>query len=705
MDKADDIKKRIIILIAALAAVAVGLAVIGITFYDFQKTVLDQQKQQMMTIAKSTAASIENYLYGYLGDLTTLASASELGMIEDGKTANTFSVYLRRYVDDNRSAVQDIQLEGPDGNILSSTCESAYRRHTASKGRTFSVYFDENETMALGISVVTSKGNVLTSFLDIKTLYENTASFATQIGEKGYVMIKTSDGLILMHPADPQIGKNVLTGRQEAYPDLDYSDLEILVRHQEEGRSAIEIYSSYWWGETPPSHVKKISAYTPAQVGDDFLIISAVTDYAELLQPMWRNFSMLLFATLLLIGGLSAFGVYIVRSRKAFLQENQYLRSLNKSLEEIRKTEEQLQHSQRLQLIGTLTGGIAHEFNNLLTPIMGYSGLLLEELPKEEPMREDVEEIYSASVKAKEIIQQIASLSRKSGDAVFKPVDLGEVLPRALKMARSAKPDTVELAAEFNFAGCSMTGNATQLSQVVLNLCTNAFHALRNTPDAKLSVIGSVEMAEGVQEAVIRFRDNGCGISEEHVRRIFDPFFTTKHAGEGTGLGLSIVQSIVAEHGGKITVQSTPGAGTEFCLRFPVGTAREPERSVGTEQPRLPAEVVLVEDDQKILRMLNRTLIQQGLHPHCFSDPGEALAWLREHPCGLLISDYAMPHTTGTELALRVRSIHPAMKILVLTAYLQREVSDAYQRKIINGYLQKPVLGAELIQKLSELFP
>ena len=233
------------------------------------------------------------------------------------------------------------------------------------------------------------------------------------MGENGYVMVKSSDGLIVMHQVDAQIGQDVLSDRKEMYPDFDFSELETLIAHQEEGRSGVEIYHSYWWAEDPPRPVRKVSAYDPVFIGDDFLIVSAVIDYAEITVPLQEATVRIVAAAALLVLFLAAFFWLIwllARRQRQVEMENLRLKEINEGLEELRKQEEAMAHRQRLQLIGTMTGGIAHEFNNLLTPIMGYSAMMLEEMEEHDKYYEDVREILNSAERAKEIIGQSFSL-------------------------------------------------------------------------------------------------------------------------------------------------------------------------------------------------------------------------------------------------------------------------------------------------------
>ena len=238
-------------------------------------------------------------------------------------------------------------------------------------------------------------------------------------------------------------------------------------------------------------------------------------------------------------------------------------------------------HQQRLQLVGTMAGGIAHEFNNLLTPIMGYSAMMLSEMDERDRYYADIQEILSSAEKAKEIISQISAFSGKNSEQSFQEIPVSQVAARAMLVAESGKPKQVEIVMELVFEPFWMWGNETQIHQIVLNLCTNAFHAMGEA-GGRLTVKGRVQKGrefaknrffEGKEEQdfyELSFSDTGCGMTEDVRKQIFDPFFTTRRAGEGTGLGLFLVYRMVESHRGLITVESEPGKGTVFCLYFPV---------------------------------------------------------------------------------------------------------------------------------------
>ena len=265
-------------------------------------------------------------------------------------------------------------------------------------------------------------------------------------------------------------------------------------------------------------------------------------------------------------GGMVVAGVFIgvilllhlMRRTERMEREAEALRRRNEAAEE-------LAHHQRLETLGTLTSSIAHEFNNLLTPIMGYSMMALEKLPpEEEALYDDILEIYSASRKAKTIISRLSDLSRKNTASVFRTVSPDELVQKTLDVANPAKPPKAEIKLNLNCWDQRIQANEIQMSQMLLNLILNGFHAIGDEPGTL-----TVETSFDENSIHIRIADTGCGIPEDIRGKIFQPFFTTKEAGRGTGLGLAIVAQVVEDHHGKIRVDSKVGEGTAFTISLP----------------------------------------------------------------------------------------------------------------------------------------
>lgn len=257
--------------------------------------------------------------------------------------------------------------------------------------------------------------------------------------------------------------------------------------------------------------------------------------------------------------------LHVLQRTSRIQREAEALRKKNQVMEELNRQTQKLAHHQRLEIIGTLTASISHEFNNLLTPIMGNSMLALEKLPSDEDeLYDELLEIYSASCKAKEIISRLSDLSRKNSETSFRQVAPDELIRKMVRTAEPARAENIQINMNLNCWDQRLTANEIQLSQMILNLILNGFHAMEQSG-------GILTLTTNFDETHIHIQiaDTGCGITKEIQPKIFEPFFTTKEAGKGTGLGLAIVAQVVADHRGKIHMESKEGRGTVFTVSLP----------------------------------------------------------------------------------------------------------------------------------------
>ena len=265
--------------------------------------------------------------------------------------------------------------------------------------------------------------------------------------------------------------------------------------------------------------------------------------------------------------------VWMLRRDERAQRELELLRRKNETIEALNRRTNELAHHQRLETIGTLTSSIAHEFNNLLTPIMGYSILALERIPQEDTELYDaILEIYDASRKAKDIIARLSDLSRKNAPENFRLLSPDNLARRVLDVAAPARPARVEVETDLQAGTLRIRGNETQLSQMLLNLVLNGFQAIPAEG-------GTLTVATAADGGWVRFtvKDTGVGIDPAIRPYLFEPFFTTKESGKGTGLGLAIVQQVVEAHGGEIAVESKPGEGAAFIIHLPAAAAEATE--------------------------------------------------------------------------------------------------------------------------------
>jgi PAS domain S-box-containing protein len=377
-----------------------------------------------------------------------------------------------------------------------------------------------------------------------------------------------------------------------------------------------------------------------------------------------------------------------------------------------------LEQSQRVETIGTLTSGIAHDFNNILMPVLGHAELGLGRPPGDPRIKHDLEVILSSANRARDLIRQILVFSRK-GQTELVPIEVESLLTESLKLLRSSVSTTIAFDLDLDARGSFVLGDPTQLHQVILNLCTNASHAMQGQA-GRLTVRLRAEQLPPIPCAMdillpegeylcLEVADTGKGIQPEHLDQIFLPFFTTKGAGEGTGLGLSVSHGIISNLGGGIQVASQPGVGTTFQVFLPVMSA-ETTVAVAAEEaaPHGEGHILLVDDEEALLRVFHSSLTRMGFRVSSYRQPEGALQAFLRDPAGfqVLVTDYAMPGLSGVQLAEAIWAVNPAFPVILLTGSPDHGQTPADGRE--NGFLAcvaKPIGPKDLARAILRVLP
>ena len=374
----------------------------------------------------------------------------------------------------------------------------------------------------------------------------------------------------------------------------------------------------------------------------------------------------------------------------------------------LKRMEQALSQAQKMEAIGNLAGGIAHDFNNVLSAIYGYAQLAQLEDIDNTKVRECIRHICLGSERAKELVLQILAFSRK-GVSEKRPTDIGKIIKEALKLLRASIPSTIEIRDNIAAGSGAVVANLTQIHQVVMNLCTNAAHALGSHGGKIVVELLPVEIGpensanyQGLfpgSYLKLIVADNGHGIAPALLPRIFEPYFTTKGLGEGTGMGLATVHGIVRDHGGDIKVYSEPGIGTTFHVLFPV--AAEPSLPVSeeiSEMPRGTERILFVDDEQSIVDIGKDLLTQLGYSVETRVDSNDCLEAFRAQPDGydLVVTDYAMPGMDGDELITEIRKIRQTIPVILCTGFSTSILSKKLSAPGIDFMLMKPVTASEL---------
>jgi PAS domain S-box-containing protein len=375
---------------------------------------------------------------------------------------------------------------------------------------------------------------------------------------------------------------------------------------------------------------------------------------------------------------------------------------------ERRELQAKLQQAQKMEAIGTLAGGIAHDFNNLLQSIIINTELGLYELKDEGIDTKRLEQIFKASTRAKDLVRQIVTFSRQS-EKPLGPLRLSPLVKESLKLLRSTLPATIEVRQSIMAGKDTILADPTQINQILMNLCTNAAHAMKQGGGVlEVSLIDvaltddaadiNAELSPG-DYVILKVSDTGYGMDQEVMERIFDPFFTTKGPAEGSGMGLSVVHGIVKGCNGTIVVDSKPEKGATFQIFFPY--VEEKVELIAKESAPLPVgneRILLVDDEMFILESLKAALENLGYTVVASLGSNKALETfsIRPEQFDIVITDHTMPHMTGVELAKKFMSIRPGLPIILCTGFSDMITEEDAKAIGISGFFMKPLVTNEI---------
>lgn len=370
--------------------------------------------------------------------------------------------------------------------------------------------------------------------------------------------------------------------------------------------------------------------------------------------------------------------------------------------EEKERLQAQLRQAQKLEAIGTLAEGVAHDFKNILCPIIGYTQMAIDDAPESSPLRTDLEQILSAAHRANDLAKQILAVSDHGQEQERVPLEIASITREALKLMRASLPSSIEI--RQNIQKGIALADATQIHQVLMNLCTNSVYAMgdRGTlqvtltsvdlTDEKLASLTATDLKPG-PFLKLSVSDTGHGMDAETMQRIFDPYFTTKEVGKGSGLGLAVVHGIVKRHEGAITVKSAPNKGSTFDVYLPrMEMMGEHSVETASHLPIGSERILLVDDEPVVADMVALMLERLGYHVAVRTNALEALDLFRSEPdrFDLIITDYMMPQMTGIELTVEVLKIRPGMSIILFTGYTRKVTEKAAKDLGIKGFILKP---------------
>lgn len=559
----------------ALLVILLGLGMMAGVFHRSQQLLVDGQDGQLMKTAQSVDNNIMGHFVWYCSDLEYIASRRGFLTAEErylsGGGADSLLYYLRESPLTKAMMVESMLVLREGRAVLSTGDSTDYAPldvigtvggvdislWTDGAGRPYvALVLDKGE---VGYAALLD-GEAFFAIAEEQTAAEETDRILVLDARERYFFHRTPEGI-----------------RVDAVAELDplvHSSLYLMLAAQRSGEASSSFFrsGSQSGGKSYTARMTVLPA--PGNENGCFTV-GVARNYDQVIRPYQSAAAQMVLCSVVIMAGAGVLALFLTRSRRGHRQtqeELEVLKAKAEAMEALNVQAQALAHRQRLESIGMLTSGIAHEFNNLLTPIMGYSILILEKLPPEDTESyENALEIYNASQKAKQIISRLSNLSRKDAPGVLRPIRLDTLAEQVLEVTAPARPKGVRVETGFAGGRRPVLGDETQLFQMTLNLVLNAFEVLADQG-------GTVRVSTGMdgERAVLRVADNGPGIPDEVKNQIFDPFFTTKGSGKGIGLGLAIVQQIVEAHDGTITLESAAGQGTAFTITFPAAPPDDP---------------------------------------------------------------------------------------------------------------------------------
>lgn len=563
-------RKILIAALLTLGLICMGIIMVFRVFQQYENLIIENEDRQLLGLARSVDRSITSYLQQFLRDLEHTVRRAGLEEAEaayrDGGSAAGIGQNLQDTILWDHPLTYDMLCMDGDAVVYSARGRTDYTFPArAGLDGEIRIWPCIDGTGDIYLSFLkTSDGGLQYGVLVSLTDFYQAVAGNLIAGTQDRILLLDAGGRAVLYQTEAGPGAALIS---DGLPEGVYSDeLDILLSCQSAGAESAVFYHA-GDGREEDAYTARMAAL-PAAGNNGVFSVGASLNYETVKRPIHMATIRLAAYSSMIITGilLLTLILFVARRNVRAQQEVLTLRERNLALEAVTKKTQALAHHQRLEIIGTLTSSIAHEFNNLLTPIMGYSILVLEKLPPDaEELYDNVLEIYEASRKAKTIISRLSDLSRKNTPLTFQYVAPDELVRRVLEISAPAKPPKVEVVSRLHCRHLWVRGNEIQLSQMLLNLVLNAYQAME-TDGGTLTVT-----TEQDGDAVcFHVADTGPGIAPDLLEHIFEPFFTTKERGKGTGLGLAIVQQVVQDHQGSVSVHSQPGRGTTITVRLPL---------------------------------------------------------------------------------------------------------------------------------------
>lgn len=710
--------KQLFIVIAILSS----LFIVGISrksFLNYEENIIKEQQEQLLTISKLVARGLLDFTeeqinkVNYLGE--NIKSDIKSGSKNQAKILEVFSEVNK----DKILKVEYMDFEKYKNNLYSKTRNEpsllkskdefeekikSYRLVDGSYiGETYEV--SKNSYAFDILKPIYIKENligVITTRLGINKMYDLIVK-PIKVGKYGYVMVKNNEGIIIMHPLKEQRGYNVLVDRKKKYPDLDYSELEELVEKQLSGVEGSYIYHSYWWPQEKLVKVKKFQSFTSVDMTEKIWIVAVTTSYDEVAVAIRKYLQDITIAAMTLISTITIAIFIILRmisTEEAHKVEINYLKDINESSESLRRKEVELHKKKKLETIGTLTGGIAHEFNNILTPIMGYSEMILMDLKFGEKNYDEVKEINNLSKKARDIIGEILKFSgNKNAKTKYEFLEVEKIVERSLELFETLMPLNIRIKKKIFSNLGTIYANESQLYQVILDLCISTYRSLENGNRELEVTLTDVNInndskmkdrkLENKNYIKLTIKDrNSISLDDEEEMILKEE--------------LSSVMEIVSKHGGRFFIERDLDRTFEVYLPK-VEKKMEEKDLVGALGGR--ERVLIIDDEELIVEMLQKKLGELGYKITSYTNSESVLKDFNilKDKIDVVISDVRMPEVSGVQIAKKFRRNKPKVKIILITGNTEEPLEEHIQSHIIDDYILKPISVKEVNERIRKV--
>ena len=706
-------------MIVLTGAVLLVLNMTVLTQKDYQKIFIEQAQEQLLMTAKSTARSLEEFITMQKNVLNSFATDPLLLKID----AHTDYAQLE---------VRYKELEGEIGGfyIISPKGIVTHRYpHKNRVGKNFSnkpgvamvlktkrpyvselFFSDSGKPCFTVLEPIIANGEffgILRSLTYVDTLQKKFLE-SLKIGSNGYAWVVGRDQKMILHPNRDYIGKpvNHLLERENSNPGN--ADITDIISRMVGGAEGGGTYSSKWLADKIGKYTKELTAYSPATLGNQKWSVAVSMDHSEILAPIkaQTHRTFILAAVMVILFVIAGVVIIGKQQKEAVLKaEAENFRKLSEANEALRMSEEKLARSQKMESLGLLAGGVAHDLNNVLSGIVSYPELILLNLPKDSELKKPIETIRTSGLRASAIVQDLLTVAR--GVAITKePLNLNEQVNSYLESPEFAKlaqfHPKVSYKTNLGANILNTNGSSIHIRKVIMNLVSNASEAITGQGSVRITTTDQYidktqERYDHINEGeytVLSVSDDGPGIPPEDLERMFEPFYTKKVMGRsGTGLGLAVVWNIVQDHKGYIDVVSS-GKGTMFELFFPATREEiiDKDESVNVEEFKGKGETILIIDDVETqLDISSEMLAKLNYIAKTAKSGEEAVKYLENHSVDLILLDMIMePGMSGKETYEEIIKLHPHQKAILVSGFAETSEVAATQKLGAGNFIKKP---------------